>query len=113
MNFLLSISRGIDAVQERFGRALMWLILAAVLVSSVNAIIRFALSRSSNAWLMEPGAMVSLKTITSGESGPALVPGYMSSTRGASESMLSPCTGKVDAVAAEALPPPAWQPAGP
>ena len=51
MNFLLSISRGIDAVQERFGKALMWLILAAVLVSSVNAIIRFALSRSSNAWL--------------------------------------------------------------
>lgn len=51
MNFLLSVSRTIDSVQARIGRALSWLILAAVLVSSINAIIRFALSRSSNAWL--------------------------------------------------------------
>ena len=51
MNFLLSVSRTIDSVQARIGRALSWLILVAVLVSSINAIIRFALSRSSNAWL--------------------------------------------------------------
>jgi len=51
MNFLLGVSRAIDAVQERFGKTLSWLILAAVLVSSVNAMVRFAISRSSNAWL--------------------------------------------------------------
>ena len=51
MNFLLNISRAIDSAQERFGKALSWLILAAVLVSSVNAIIRFAFNISSNAWL--------------------------------------------------------------
>ena len=51
MQFLLKISRAIDAAQERFGKALNWLILAAVLVSSINATIRFAISRSSNAWL--------------------------------------------------------------
>ena len=51
MNFLLSISRAIDSTQERFGKALSWLILAAVLVSSINAIIRFTFNISSNAWL--------------------------------------------------------------
>jgi len=51
MDFLLSISRAIDSVQERFGKALSWLILAAVLVSSINAIIRFAFNISSNGWL--------------------------------------------------------------
>ena len=51
MNFLLSISRAIDSTQQRFGKALSWLILAAVLVSSINAIVRFAFNISSNAWL--------------------------------------------------------------
>ncbi|MFV0279186.1 MAG: TRAP transporter small permease subunit [Rhodoblastus sp.] len=51
MNFLLNVSRAIDATQERFGKALSWLILAAVLVSSVNATVRFAFNSSSNAWL--------------------------------------------------------------
>ena len=51
MNFLLAISRGIDAAQDQFGKALRWLILISVLVSSINAIVRFAISRSSNAWL--------------------------------------------------------------
>lgn len=51
MDFLLRISRAIDSIQERFGKALSWLILAAVLVSSINAIIRFAFNISSNAWL--------------------------------------------------------------
>lgn len=51
MQFLLGVSRAIDAVQERLGKALSWLILAAVLVSSVNATVRFALNASSNAWL--------------------------------------------------------------
>ncbi|HMN72228.1 MAG TPA: TRAP transporter small permease subunit [Rhodoblastus sp.] len=51
MDFLLRISRAIDSAQERLGKALSWLILAAVLVSSINAIIRFAFNASSNAWL--------------------------------------------------------------
>ncbi|MFO1167499.1 MAG: TRAP transporter small permease subunit [Rhodoblastus sp.] len=51
MNFLLAISRAIDAAQDRFGKALRWLILVSVLVSSINAIVRFAISRSSNSWL--------------------------------------------------------------
>lgn len=51
MNLLLSLSRGIDALNERVGKSVMWLILAAVLVSSGNAIVRKVLSDSSNAWL--------------------------------------------------------------
>jgi len=51
MNALLAISRVIDAVNEKLGRATGWLILAAVIVSSVNALVRFSINRSSNAWL--------------------------------------------------------------
>ena len=51
MNMLLSISRGIDALNERVGRTVMWLVLACVLVSSFNAMSRYALNISSNAWL--------------------------------------------------------------
>ncbi len=51
MNGLLAISRIIDAVNEKIGRATGWLILAAVTVSSVNALVRFSINRSSNAWL--------------------------------------------------------------
>ena len=51
MNALLAISRVIDAVNEKLGRATGWLILAAVTVSSVNALVRFSINRSSNAWL--------------------------------------------------------------
>ncbi len=51
MNFLLSVSRLIDAVNERIGRIVYWLVLIMVLVSSGNAISRYALSIASNAWL--------------------------------------------------------------
>src|SRR5258708_34890431 len=51
MGFLLSVSRLIDALNERIGRTIYWLILAAVLVSAGNAVIRYAFNRSSNAWL--------------------------------------------------------------
>lgn len=51
MNALLRLSRLVDAVNDRIGRATMWLVLAAVLVSSVNAIARKAFSASSNAYL--------------------------------------------------------------
>ena len=51
MFFLLKISRRIDVLDDWLGRLLGWLILAAVLVSSVNAFVRFAFNASSNAWL--------------------------------------------------------------
>ncbi len=51
MSGLLAISRAIDWFNERVGKAMMWLVLAAVLVSSVNAVVRYSLNVSSNAWL--------------------------------------------------------------
>lgn len=51
MQGLLQISRAIDTFNQRIGKAMGWFVLAAVIVSSVNATVRFALSRSSNAWL--------------------------------------------------------------
>ncbi len=51
MNVLLGISRAIDALNERLGRLLTWLVLAMVLVSSANAVSRYLLNASSNAWL--------------------------------------------------------------
>jgi TRAP-type mannitol/chloroaromatic compound transport system permease small subunit len=51
LKFLLSLSRLIDAANDRVGRLVYWLILVAVLVSAGNAIVRYALNRSSNAWL--------------------------------------------------------------
>lgn len=51
MNFLLAISRLIDALNERIGRAVLWLTLIVVLVSAANAISRKAFHMSSNAWL--------------------------------------------------------------
>ncbi|MDD4882501.1 MAG: TRAP transporter small permease subunit [Gallionellaceae bacterium] len=51
MNRLLTLSRLIDALNERIGRFAMWLVLVAVLVSSGNALSRYGLNMSSNAWL--------------------------------------------------------------
>mgnify|MGYP000181479479 FL=1 len=51
MNSLLALSRGIDRMNEIIGKAVGWLILAAILVSATNAIIRKAFNTSSNAWL--------------------------------------------------------------
>lgn len=51
MDALLGISRVIDALNERIGRLTMWLVLAMALVSAANAVVRYALSMSSNAWL--------------------------------------------------------------
>ncbi len=48
---LLPVSRAIDAVNLKIGRLTIWLVLAAALVSAVNAVIRKVLSSSSNAWL--------------------------------------------------------------
>ncbi len=51
MERLLALSRAIDGLNERVGRAVMWLVLVAVLVSSGNALFRYGLNMSSNAWL--------------------------------------------------------------
>lgn len=51
MQALLKYSRAIDALNERIGKAAAWLILVAVLVSTINALFRYTLSMSSNAWL--------------------------------------------------------------
>ncbi len=51
MQALLKLSRGIDAVNTHIGRWLAWLILAAVIVSSVNATVRKIFDVSSNAYL--------------------------------------------------------------
>jgi TRAP-type mannitol/chloroaromatic compound transport system permease small subunit len=48
---LISISRAIDAVNTKIGRWVAWLILLAIMVSTVNAIIRKLFDISSNAWL--------------------------------------------------------------
>lgn len=51
MGALLGVSRVIDAVNFRIGKVLAWLILAAVIVSAVNAIVRKLFDTSSNSWL--------------------------------------------------------------
>ena len=51
MNALLALSRLIDTVNEHIGRAVTWLILAMVLVSTGNACGRYFANASSNAWL--------------------------------------------------------------
>lgn len=51
MKLLLSLSRVIDQFNSLVGRVLAWAILAAVLISAGNAVIRKVFSVSSNAWL--------------------------------------------------------------
>jgi len=51
MQALLALSRGIDRVTEFIGKAVIWLILLAVIVSAGNAVSRKLFSLSSNAWL--------------------------------------------------------------
>ena len=51
MNALLVLSRGIDAVTERVGRIVYWLILVVVLISAANATVRKIFNFSSNAYL--------------------------------------------------------------
>jgi TRAP-type mannitol/chloroaromatic compound transport system permease small subunit len=51
MKGLLRLSRAIDALNEHVGRLTYWLILAAVLISAGNAVVRYTINMSSNAWL--------------------------------------------------------------
>ena len=48
---LLPVTRVIDAITTWLGKRLAWLILAAVIVSAMNAIVRKAFDTSSNSWL--------------------------------------------------------------
>jgi TRAP-type mannitol/chloroaromatic compound transport system permease small subunit len=49
VNILLKLSGLIDALNERVGKAIMWLILLVVLVSAGNAVSRKVFRMSSNA----------------------------------------------------------------
>ena len=51
MKALLALSRAIDTLNDRIGRAVYWLVLLAVLISAGNAIVRKAFDMSSNAYL--------------------------------------------------------------
>jgi TRAP-type mannitol/chloroaromatic compound transport system permease small subunit len=51
MEALLKLSRLIDALNERVGKTVYWLVLVAVLLSAGNAIIRKIFNMSSNAFL--------------------------------------------------------------
>jgi TRAP-type mannitol/chloroaromatic compound transport system permease small subunit len=51
VGFLLRLSAAIDALNDRVGHLVYWAVLAAVLVSAANALMRYAFDLSSNAWL--------------------------------------------------------------
>ncbi len=51
MQGLLKVSSQIDALNERVGRAMIWLVLIVVVISAGNAVFRFAFNLSSNALL--------------------------------------------------------------
>ena len=51
MHALLRLSSAIDRMNERIGKLVAWLGLAAVVVCTANAIARYAFNVASNAWL--------------------------------------------------------------
>jgi TRAP-type mannitol/chloroaromatic compound transport system permease small subunit len=51
LNHLLKIAALIDALTEHVGRVARWLILVTVIISAGNALVRYSLHVSSNAWL--------------------------------------------------------------
>ncbi|WP_300454166.1 TRAP transporter small permease subunit [Accumulibacter sp.] len=51
MNGLLKLSRLIDGLTERVGKALIWLVLVVTLIAASNAVMRYTLNYSSNAFL--------------------------------------------------------------
>ena len=51
MRMLLRLSAGIDAFNELLGKLVMWLVLAAVVISAGNAVMRKAFDIGSNAYL--------------------------------------------------------------
>lgn len=51
MKTWIAVAKVIDALNERVGRWVLWLVAAATLISALNAVVRYTLGRSSNAWL--------------------------------------------------------------
>ena len=51
MKALLALSRAVDAMSERIGQAIYWLVLATVLISAANATVRKLFNYSSNSFL--------------------------------------------------------------
>jgi TRAP-type mannitol/chloroaromatic compound transport system permease small subunit len=51
VRLLLRFSGLIDWLNERVGQTVYWMVLAAVLVSSGNAVVRYVFDYSSNGWL--------------------------------------------------------------
>jgi TRAP-type mannitol/chloroaromatic compound transport system permease small subunit len=51
MKPFLLLATLIDKTNNHIGRVMSWLVLAAVLISAGNAVIRYAIGDSSNAWL--------------------------------------------------------------
>ncbi len=50
MNGLLSLSRGIDALNDKFAWFAKWAVLASCLISAANAVVRYVFNYSSNAF---------------------------------------------------------------
>jgi len=57
---LLRFAAGVDRLNDLVGRAVFWLVFLAVLVSTLNALARYALGLGSNAWLEAQWYMFSL-----------------------------------------------------
>lgn len=51
MRLLLRLSRSIDGVNRLFGMVAEWCVLVAVLISAANAVVRYSMNYSSNAFL--------------------------------------------------------------
>lgn len=51
MNGLLALAGGIDRLNDRFGALARWAVLLSCLISAANAVVRYALDYSSNAFL--------------------------------------------------------------
>lgn len=51
MTLLLKLSRFIDALNERTGWLVMWLVLITTLIATGNALAKYLLGEGSNAWL--------------------------------------------------------------
>lgn len=51
MRPLLAFADAVDWLTEQVGQTLKWLVLIATVISTANALVRYALHNSSNAWL--------------------------------------------------------------
>lgn len=47
----MAVSRAIDKLNDRIAATVAWALLAAVLICAINALVRYSLNMSSNAWL--------------------------------------------------------------